>query len=68
MGSRQTDLQTLYETAEWYIAKQILDQYDIKYVIVGNLERSTYTVEEQKFAENLTILIQENGTTLYGYP
>ncbi|MHB8806727.1 MAG: DUF2298 domain-containing protein [Anaerolineaceae bacterium] len=68
MGSRQTDIKTLYETADWATAKFILDQYDIQYIIVGNLERTTYTVEEQKFAENLTVLLQKNGTTLYEYP
>ncbi|MGV8025060.1 MAG: DUF2298 domain-containing protein [Anaerolineaceae bacterium] len=68
MGSRQTDIKTLYETMDWATAKFILDQYNIQYIIVGYLERTTYTVDEQKFAENLTVIMQENGTTLYGYP
>ena len=68
MGSRQADLKTLYETTDWSTAKLILEQYDIQYIIVGNLERATYTVDEQKFAENLTLLVQDDGTSLYEVP
>ena len=68
MGSRQSDIKKLYETSEWLITQPILQQYDIRYVVVGYLERNTYTVDEQKFIENLTLLSQENGTTLYEVP
>ena len=65
MGSRQTDIKTLYETTDWATAKYILDQYDIRYVVVGYLERNTYNVDEQKFIDNLTLIAQENGTAIY---
>ncbi|HAF62406.1 MAG TPA: hypothetical protein DCK95_08770 [Anaerolineaceae bacterium] len=68
MGTRQTDIQTLYETSEWFIAKEIMDRYDIKYVVVGNYEQTTYDVDEQKFSQNLSVLMQTGNTTLYGYP
>lgn len=68
IGSRQSDIQTLYETSEWVVAQSILNQYDIRYVVVGYLERNTYTVDEQKFTENLTLVVQENGTALYEVP
>ncbi|NMB62236.1 MAG: hypothetical protein GYA18_07855 [Chloroflexi bacterium] len=68
MGSRQVDLQTLYETSDWFAAKKILDQYGVQYIVIGNMERSVYAVEEIKFNENLTLILQQNGTTLYGYP
>ncbi len=68
MGSRKSDIQTLYETSEWLIAQPILEQYDIRYVVVGYLERNTYAVDEQKFIENLTLMSQENGTALYKVP
>jgi len=68
MGSRQSDLQTLYETNDWFIAKKILDQYNVRYIVVGNMERSVYSVDEAKFTDSLTVILQQNGTTLYGYP
>ena len=68
MGSRQSDMQTLYETSEWFIAEEIIQQYGIAYIIVGNLERNSYVVDEGKFVANLTIYSQVDGTTLYGYP
>lgn len=68
MGSRQADLQTLYETNDWFTAKKILDQYGVRYIVLGNMERSTYAVEETKFVENLTVILEQSGTTLYAYP
>lgn len=68
MGSRQADIKTLYETTDWATAQLILHQYNIRYVVSGYLERSSYSVSEQKFAENLLLVLQENGTNLYEVP
>lgn len=68
IGLRQSDIQYLYETTDWSLAKMILERYDIRYVVVGNYERSTYAVDEEKFAQNLTLLMQTGNTVLYQYP
>jgi YYY domain-containing protein len=68
IGSRQTDIKTLYETSDWTTAQYVLDQYRIRYVVVGSLERTTYVVEEQKFAENLLLVLEKNGTNFYVVP
>jgi uncharacterized membrane protein len=49
LGTRQQDVQTLYETHDWDLAWQILQHYEIRYVYVGPLERSTYRVSDEKF-------------------
>jgi len=68
MGLRQSDIQYLYETPEWSLAEMILERYDIRYVVIGNYERTTYAVDEEKFDQNLTLLMQTGNTVLYQYP
>jgi YYY domain-containing protein len=48
-GSRKQDMETLYSTPDWLIAQDIIKRYNIRYVYVGGLERSTYRVSEEKF-------------------
>ncbi len=68
MGLRQSDIQYLYETPEWSLAEMILERYNIRYVVVGNYERTTYDVDEEKFTRYLTLLMQTGNTALYQYP
>ena len=49
MGTRQDDIKTLYSTPDWQTALAIINQYDIQYIYIGDLERSTYPVQEDKF-------------------
>ena len=77
MGSRQADLARLYCTRSWEEAGAILDQYDIRYVYVGSLERATYIPEpgscpsglfESKFSQHLTPVYQAGGVSIYEVP
>jgi len=65
MGSRQSDIERLYQTPSWQETAQIIDQYQIVYLVIGNLERNTYTVYEEKFVQNLTPVFQQGGITIY---
>lgn len=74
IGSRQEDISTLYRTRDWSEAQAILERYQIRYIVVGNLERSTYqadeknglrALDEQKFSQNLQIAFQNSGVTIY---
>ncbi len=76
VNPRKEDIAQLYCTHNWQTAKEILDRYQIRYVVVGNVERSTYTegsqycpngLIEEKFAEITTVLFQNDTTTIYGY-
>ena len=65
MGSRQSDIERLYRTPSWQETSQLIDQYQIVYIVLGNLERTTYTVYEEKFIQNLTPVFQQGGVTIY---
>ena len=47
---------------------EILKKYDIRYVYVGDLERSTYPVQEAKFQQNLIQVFQQGNVTIYEVP
>lgn len=67
MGSRESDIAQLYETNDWETAKSFLDQYNINYVFISSLERSTYQVREAKFAANLTQIYKNEDVVIYSY-
>jgi uncharacterized membrane protein len=67
IGSRQQDIQQLYQTTSWTDAEKIIDQYNIRYIYVGSLERTAYRVSEAKFQNNLKVVFQNNTVTIYEY-
>ena len=76
MGSRQADIERLYCTRDSETARQILDQYHIRYVFIGNLERVTYQpggencpigLNEVKFRGILTPVFQQGEVVIYEY-
>ncbi len=66
-GTRIEDVAELYQSRNWLEAQTILDRYDVRYVVVGDYERSLYQVFEQKFMNKLPVLFQNNSVTIYGY-
>lgn len=67
-GSRLQDIDTLYTTDDWMTAQEIIDRYSIRYVFVGNLERTTYQVSEEKFSRFLEPVLQQGNVTIYEVP
>jgi hypothetical protein len=67
-GTREVDIKTLYEVSDWDFARAILDKYQVRYVVVGSLERTTYNVSETKFQQHLVVLFQMGNTVVYGVP
>jgi YYY domain-containing protein len=67
-GTRQDDIALLYSTRSWDAALAVLQKYDVRYVYVGGLERSTYTVQEDKFQRNLTPVFQQGSIIIYQSP
>jgi YYY domain-containing protein len=67
-GTRQNDISVLYNTPNWATALPILKQYDIRYVYVGDLEHSTYTVQDGKFQQNLVTIFKQGGVVIYELP
>ena len=67
-GTRQDDIAQLYSTPNWETAANILRKYNIRYVVVGDLERSTYAVQEEKFQHNLIQVFQQGNVAIYEVP
>jgi YYY domain-containing protein len=67
-GSRQNDIQTLFTTADWATAQEIINRYNIRYVYVGPLERKTYPVNEEKFRLFLKLVYQQGDVSIYEVP
>jgi uncharacterized membrane protein len=68
VGSREDDIRRLYESQNWDEAKSVLDQYDIKYIYVGNLERYLYNLFEEKFRLHLPVVYEQGSVTIYAVP
>jgi YYY domain-containing protein len=65
MGNRMEDISRLYTSSEWSEAEAIIEKYKIRYVYIGRLERSTYQVDESKFAANLSQVFQQGEVVIY---
>ena len=68
LNQRRQDVETLYVTPDWQTTKSILEQYNVRYVVVGNLERSSYRVNEEKFNNFLKPVFQQGNVTIYEVP
>ncbi len=77
MGSRQADLERLYCSRNLEEAQQIVEQYQIRYIFVGDLERNTYRpgsgncpggLYEVKFQRAFIPLYQSGQVTIYQSP
>ncbi len=77
MGTRKEDNERLYCTRDWNEAQSVLEQYNIRYVFVGSLERTTYTpgqntcpngLYEAKFSQHLLSAFKAGDVTVYEVP
>jgi uncharacterized membrane protein len=67
-GTRDEDIKTLYSTHDWVKAQAILNQYGIRYVYIGQQERQSYGVYDDKFAKNLSQIFSQGQVTIYVVP
>ncbi len=68
MGSRLSDIQVLFETGDWEEAMRILEGYNVRYIYIGNLERSTYRLDLSKFEANLSRVFTNGSVTIFEVP
>ena len=65
-AQREVDVRTAYTSTSWEETQAILDQYRVKYVVVGSLERSTYgEAAVRKFERMLLPVFRADGVTIY---
>jgi len=67
IGTREGDVRFLYESSDWVSAQEILDRYDITYIIIGSLERNTYQVKDDKFTNHLVRIFSNSTSDIYWY-
>jgi uncharacterized membrane protein len=67
-GSRAQDIETLYTSRDWATTQEIIKRYNIRYIYIGNLERTTYHVNEEKFKLFLKPVFQQGIVTIYAVP
>ncbi|MGD8759980.1 MAG: DUF2298 domain-containing protein, partial [Anaerolineales bacterium] len=68
-GSRESDIQRLYQCRSWEEAKEIIDRYRISYIFVGWLEETTYSpISVDKFELNMQTIYQTAEVTIYAMP
>ena len=68
MGSRQGDIDMIYSTPDWETAEALLTQYDVRYVVIGLLEESTYLVKEEKIDRHLELVFSQGSVRIYRFP
>ena len=64
-GNRQEDIKQLYETSNWEKTREIIKKYDIRYIYIGSLERSTYRVNEGKFQRLMSPIFSQGSIVIY---
>ncbi len=64
----ERDIPTLYQTNDWQEARAIIEKYDIRYIVVGTLERNTYRVNELNFQRNLVEVFRSGNVVVYWVP
>jgi len=68
MGSRETDIATIYQSSRWEETQALLSRYDVRYVVVGSMERGAYKVYDAKFDQHLTPVFIQGNTIIYEVP
>jgi len=65
-GKRTEEVRQIYESPSFEETKNILDEFGVKYVIVGALERKAYpALNADKFNQLGRPVFSEKGTTIY---
>jgi len=71
---RLQDVASLYGSPDQALAESILDRYNVKYIVVGHVERAHYALEDPEGIAKfdamvangaLKIAYQNEGTTIY---
>ena len=67
-ASRRDDITKLYTSTRWEEAQPIIEKYSIRYIYIGNLERTSMPVYEEKFKAHLKSIFQQGNVVIYEMP
>jgi uncharacterized membrane protein len=65
---RSDDISCLYEANTWSVASEVINQYNIRYVVIGTLERRDYHINEVLFQQHLKQVFQQGQVVIYEIP
>ncbi len=74
---RKEKVATLYCTHSWETAQIILEEFQIRYVVIGDVEHSTYLegsdycpngLQDEKFSQNLVMVFQNDSLIIFEVP
>jgi YYY domain-containing protein len=66
VAGRGADIETIYQVRDWGVTRELLDKYQVKYVVVSSLERGWYNpVYTPKFDQNMVAVFQSGDVTIY---
>ena len=68
MGSRESDIERLYQTRDWEETLELIEKYNVRYIFIGSLEQSKYRVHEVKFENRLKKVFSRDGVVIYEVP
>jgi uncharacterized membrane protein len=66
--SRADDVSCLYQSNNWDIANEVISQYNIRYIVIGTLERRNYHINESAFKQHLSQVFQQGQVVIYEVP
>jgi len=64
----EQDIPTLYQSNNWEETDAIIQNYGIRYIVVGTLERQSYRVYESKFQQYLVEVFRSGEVVIYQVP
>ncbi len=63
---REPVVRDIYSTPDIQSIEDLLNQYDVRYIVVSGLERDTYGLSGMdKFTDNLEVAFENSGATIY---
>ncbi|MCA9908901.1 MAG: hypothetical protein KC519_09670, partial [Anaerolineae bacterium] len=66
VGTRQQDIDTIYQVDNWALIQPIISRYGIDYIFFGSTERNKYGAgAEYKFLDSLPIVCESGDSRIY---
>jgi len=65
-GTRRADMDSLFTAVDMEIAAEIINRYDINYILFGSTERAQYgSAGEEKFSDFLPVVCESGDSRVY---
>ena len=68
VGTRETDIATLYSSADWNETLLMIQRYHIRYIYLGTLEKNLYQANVDKFRANLPVVYENGSVVIFEVP